>query len=90
MPVKDKLSSRAALEEVLLRAHIELVKASRRGTQNNPNIFLREMGALHDNTTRSDIPDYLKKALADNTSSMLAYLHSQGFTIIPKDANNDR
>lgn len=80
------LSSRQALEEVLLRGHVELIKATRRGTKNNPNIFLREVAALHDNTTKADIPDYLKRSLAENTTSLLNWLHKEGFVLVPKDS----
>lgn len=80
------LSSRQALEEVILRAHVELIKATRQGTKNNQNIFLREVAALHDNTTKADVPDYLKRALVDNTTSMIAWLHKEGFVIVPKDS----
>lgn len=85
MQPRGKTGAKSLLEEVLLRAHIEMISETKKGTGNNANVFLRDVAALHGNTTRVDLPDYLKSALPDISHGMLAYIHSQGFVLVPKD-----
>jgi hypothetical protein len=81
----QKTSSRALLEEVVLRSFLGLLDDVKRTNRGSDNIILREIKGLHSNTTKQDLPENLKKALNDMTQSMVGYIHKEGFTLVPKE-----
>lgn len=79
-----QFGSKALLEEVIFRSYVELVNKRYRKNGKNNNVFLRELGSLHSNTTITDLEPEFKADISSITHSLIAYMHQQGFVLVPK------
>lgn len=73
------------MQEIVSRSAIALVEASRKANRDNDNLVLREMKALHSNTTFGDLPEHLQKAVIEVANSMFGYVNHNGYVLIPKE-----
>lgn len=85
MTTANSISSRQLMEEIVARAAIALLEESKRANSGNDNLILRELKALHGNTTTQDLPEHLQKAVKTIADSMFGYINHQGFVLVPKE-----
>lgn len=75
-------SAKEVMQEICFNALVEAVQSMKRN--NIDNGLLREVKALHSNTTFADLPDYVKKSLRDNVDRAFIKLNSEGYVVTPK------
>lgn len=78
-----KVSANEALESALLWAFTALLDEIKKNNGNLDNLILREIKGIHFNTTKGDLPDYLRKALIEITRSSMGHINSKGLSIRP-------
>jgi hypothetical protein len=77
-------TSREIMEQVVVRAVLEAVQAMRKANSTD-NMLLRELKALHSNTTMEDLPEHLQKLVKELATSMFGYINRSGFVLVPRD-----
>jgi len=60
---------------------VEAVKAAHKGV---PNLMLRDLQALHPNTTFADLPKPLQDAIAQSVRAAFTQLLKEGYAVGPK------
>ena len=85
MPTQTDISSRELMQQIVVRSVIEAVQGMKAANAND-NTLLRELKALHGNTTMEDLPDHLKKLVNELTQSMFGYMNRNGYVLVPRDS----
>jgi hypothetical protein len=81
-----EISSKQLMEEIVVRAALEFVQGLKKNNNNLDNQVLREIKALHSNTTMADLSDEQKKLVRELSQSLLGYVNRTGFVLVPKDS----
>jgi hypothetical protein len=79
----SRVSANEALEQAVLWSFIQLLAEVKRGNNNIDNMTLREIKAIHANTTKGDLSEHLKKSLGNITHSSMGYLNKNGYKVVP-------
>lgn len=87
MAVKDEVSSRQLMEEIVARSALIFAQAIKDGNNGNENLILRDIKMLFGYTPTEDLPEHLQKTLKEVTDSMFKYINGKGYVLIPKDNN---
>jgi hypothetical protein len=90
MTSSDEVSARDLMEEIVARAMIEAAEALKKEHRGNENLINRDIKSLHGNTTKDDLPDYLKKAVSSITTSMFGYINRMGYVLVPQKGRNGK
>ncbi|MFL6858343.1 MAG: hypothetical protein ACJ8EB_10605, partial [Allosphingosinicella sp.] len=81
--------SRAAAEvmqDVLYAAVIDAILALKDASKGLPNNLLRDLNAIHANTTFADLPPGLQAAIQANVRAALTRLLREGYAVTPAGA----
>lgn len=79
------------MHDVIFAAVIDGLGALRTASKGIPNALLREINALHPNTTFDDLPPELRSAIQASVRSAFTKLQSEGYTVLnPKVAATSR
>lgn len=81
----NSISSRQLMEEIVARATIAMIEASKKENKGVDNLMLRELKGIHSNTTTKDLPEHLQKAVKEITDSMFGYMSREGFVLVPRE-----
>jgi hypothetical protein len=84
-PSKDFASmTRSAtdvMHDIIYAAVIDAVAALKSGAGNLPNTLLRDLGAIHANTTFADLPEGVRKAIETNVRAAFTKLLKEGYSV---------
>jgi hypothetical protein len=75
-------SANEIVQEALFSSLIEAVTALKAG--GTPNTILRDLSAIHANTSMDSLPDGVQKALQAGVRDTMARLQKEGYVIAPK------
>lgn len=87
MAVKDEISSRQVMEEIVTRSALIFAQAIKDGNKGNDNLTLRDIKSIFGYTATEDLPEHLQKSLKEVTEAMFKYITSKGYVLIPRDNN---
>lgn len=74
-------SATDVMHDIVFAAVIEGVMALRAGSGGLPNTLLRDLNAIHANTTFPDLPKDLQAAIAANVRSAFTRLLREGYSV---------
>lgn len=76
-----KKSATDVMEEIVFSAVIDAIGALKLASKGMPNTLLRDLGAVHPNTTLGDLPKELQAAIAESVRSAFGRLRKAGYTV---------
>ena len=71
------------MQEIIFSAVIDLIGALKAASKGVPNTLLRDLNAVHANTTLSDLPQELQAAIATNVRAAFTRLLKEGYSVSP-------
>ncbi|MDQ8755495.1 hypothetical protein RCO27_04570 [Sphingosinicella sp. LHD-64] len=74
-------SATEVMQEVLLAAVTDAIVALKDASKGVPNILLRDLGAIHANTTFADLPPALQAAITASVRSGFNRLLKEGYSV---------
>jgi hypothetical protein len=79
-------SATEVMQDVLVAAVLDALAALKTASRGVPNTMLRDISAIHANTTFGDLPPEVRDAIGANVRSSLTRLLKEGYAIAPRDA----
>jgi hypothetical protein len=76
-------SATEVMQEIVFSAVIDALVALKSGSKGVPNALLRDVNAVHPNTTIADLPDGLRAALEESVRQAFGRLRKEGYTVGP-------
>ncbi|WP_375428224.1 hypothetical protein [uncultured Sphingomonas sp.] len=76
-------SATEIMGEIVAAATIDAVVAFKAASKGVPNALLRDLGAVHPNTTVADLPAELRAAIASGVRAAFTRLQKEGYVIAP-------
>ncbi|HYG29096.1 MAG TPA: hypothetical protein VD887_02665 [Allosphingosinicella sp.] len=83
-------SATEVMQEILFAATIDAIMALKAASKGLPNTLLRDLNAIHANTTHADLPPELQAAIAASVRSAFARLLKEGYSVAPAGAQAPR
>lgn len=80
----DRDSANEVLRAAIFSAFCAGVEACRQNAGGAPNVLVRDLSAIHSNTSFSDLPEAVQKALRDSTDQTFRKLLQAGYSVVPK------
>lgn len=74
-------SATDVMQEVIFSAIIDAIGALKAGSQGLPNNLLRELNAVHANTTLADLPKELQASIAASVRAAFTRLLKEGYSV---------
>ena len=71
------------MQEILFSAVIDSVAAFKKASKGLPNTLLRDLGAVHPNTTLRDLPEEVQAAIATSVRAAFTRLMREGYSVAP-------
>lgn len=81
-----KKSANELMQEIVYAAVIDSIAALKAASKGVPNNLLRDLNALHANTTFSDLPPELQAAITASVRSAFTRLLKEGYSVSTGDA----
>ena len=69
--------------EIIAAAAIDAALAFKAASKGVPNALLRDLGAVHPNTTLDDLPTEVRAAIASGVRAAFTRLQREGYVIAP-------
>jgi len=76
-----KKSATEVMQEILAAAVLDAVAALKAASKGLPNNLLRDLNAIHANTTFADLPAELQAAITSNVRAAFARLLREGYSV---------
>jgi hypothetical protein len=76
-------SATEVMQEIVFSAVLDGIAGLKAASKGLPNTLLRDLNALHPNTTFSDLPPELQSAIAASVRSAFARLLKEGYSVSP-------
>lgn len=74
------------MQEIIFSAFLDGIAALKASSKGLPNTLLRDLNAIHQNTTFADLPKELQAAISASVSSSFTRLLKEGYAVAPRDA----
>lgn len=74
------------MQSIIFSAVVEAIEAVKAAHKGVPNLMLRDLQALHPNTTFADLPKPLQDAIAQSVRAAFTQLLKEGYSVGPKQA----
>lgn len=74
-------SATEVMQDVIYAAVIDAIAGLKAGAGNLPNNLLRDLGAIHANTTFADLPEGVRKAIETNVRAAFTRLLKEGYNV---------
>ncbi len=74
-------SATDVMQDVIYAAVIDAIGALKAGAGNLPNTMLRDLGAIHANTTFADLPEGVRKAIETSVRAAFTRLLKEGYNV---------
>ena len=71
------------MQEILFSAVIDSLAAFKKASKGLPNTLLRDLGAVHPNTTLRDLPEEVQAAIATGVRAAFTRLMREGYSVAP-------
>lgn len=71
------------MQEIIFSAVIDSIGALKAASKGVPNTLLRDLNAVHANTTLMDLPQELQAAIAANVRAAFTRLLKEGYSVSP-------
>jgi hypothetical protein len=78
-----KKSATEVMQEIMVSAAIDAVMALKAASKGLPNNLLRDLNAIHANTTAADLPPELQQAITAGVRSAFSRLLKEGYSVSP-------
>jgi hypothetical protein len=78
------------MQSVIFSAVLDAVAALKAGSGGLPNQLVRDLQAIHPNTTFADLPKPLQDAIATSTRAAFTQLLKEGYAVGPREAQTSR
>ena len=78
-----KKSATELMQEILAAAMLDAIAALKAASKGVPNNLLRDLNAIHANTTFDDLPREVQTAIAASVRSGFARLMKEGYAVAP-------
>jgi hypothetical protein len=78
-----KKSATELMQEIVFAAVIDSIGALKAASKGLPNTLLRDLNAIHANTTFADLPPELQAAISASVRSAFARLLKEGYSVAP-------
>lgn len=79
-------SATDVMQEIIVSAVLDSIAALKVASKGLPNTLLRDVNAMHANTTYGDFPKELQDAIAANVRAAFTRLLKEGYAVAPRDA----
>lgn len=79
-------SATDVMQEVIVSAVLDAIAALKVASKGMPNTLLRDLNAMHANTTFGDLPKELQDAIGANVRAAFTRLLKEGYAVAPRDA----
>lgn len=76
-------SATDVMQDIVFSAIIDAIGALKAASKGVPNTLLRDLNAVHANTTLADLPPELQAAIATNVRSAFTRLLKEGYSVSP-------
>ena len=76
-----KKSATEVMQEIVYAAVVDAIVALKGASKGVPNILLRDLNALHANTTFDDLPAELRAAIGASVRSAFSRLLKEGYSV---------
>jgi hypothetical protein len=76
-----KKSATDVMQEIVYAAVVDSVTALKAASKGVPNILLRDINALHANTTFADLPAELRQAISVSVRTAFSRLQKEGYSV---------
>jgi hypothetical protein len=76
-------SATEVMQEIVFSAVIDSIAALKAASKGLPNTLLRDINAVHANTTFADLPPELQAALSASVRAAFARLLKEGYSVAP-------
>ena len=76
-------SANEVMQEVISAAAIDAVMALKAASKGLPNNLLRDLNAIHQNTTFEDLPKEVQTAIAGSVRAAFTRLMREGYSVSP-------
>jgi hypothetical protein len=74
------------MQEIVYSALVDSLEALKSASRGVPNTLLRDLGAIHANSTFSDLPKELQAAITASVRSAFNRLLKEGYSVVHRDA----
>lgn len=78
-------SATDVMQEVLVAAVLDSIAALKSASKGLPNTLMRDLNAIHANTTLTDLPKELQDSIAGNVRAAFTRLLREGYAVAPRD-----
>ncbi|HEX8642716.1 MAG TPA: hypothetical protein VF702_02250 [Allosphingosinicella sp.] len=78
-----KKSATDVMQDILFAATIDGIMALKAASKGLPNTLLRDLNAIHANTTLPDLPPELQAAISAGVRTAFAMLLREGYSVAP-------
>jgi hypothetical protein len=85
-----KKSATDLMQEIIFSAVIDSIAAMKAASKGVPNTLLRDLNAVHANTTFADLPPELQAAIGASVRGAFAKLLKEGYSVAPASATPQR
>ncbi|SFS10150.1 hypothetical protein [Sphingomonas jatrophae] len=79
-------SATEVMQEIVSSAVLDALAAFKDGAKGLPNALLRDLNAIHLNTTFADLPDPVQAAITASVRAAFTRLQKEGYAVAPADA----
>jgi hypothetical protein len=76
-----KKSATEVMQEIVYAAVIDAIGALKTASKGVPNTLLRDLNAMHANTTFADLPSELREAISASVRGAFARLLKEGYSV---------
>ena len=78
-------SATDVMQEIIVSAVLDAMAALKVASKGMPNTLLRDLNAIHANTTFGDLPKELQDAIGANVRAAFTRLLKEGYAVAPRD-----
>ncbi|WP_181814809.1 hypothetical protein [Sphingomonas aracearum] len=71
------------MQEILFSAVLDSIVAFKEASKGLPNALLRDLNAVHRNTTTADLPKEVQDAVGASVRAAFSRLQKEGYTVAP-------
>jgi hypothetical protein len=79
-------SATDVVQDIVFSAVVDAVVALKAASKGVPNVLLRDLNAVHPNTTLEDLPADMRAAIAASVRDAFARLRKEGYTVAAADS----
>ena len=79
-------SATDVMQEIVFAAIVDSLDALKAASKGVPNTLLRDIGAIHTNSTFADLPKELQSTITASVRGAFNRLLKEGYSVAPRDA----